>query len=127
MLRKWRSKHGPTATYRNLANCFYQADMLEMVEVVCQALRSPRQQQGIPHVTFLSKLHWLHIYIGFSLGPLVPPISVEGAASKLVGAAYPTRIYIRFCLYFLIKLQLQYGFSPGPLFSPKSAGGSATN
>ena len=56
VLRKWRSKHGPAATYENLAIRFYQADMLDMAEVVCQALESPRQQ-GIT-----SKFHWLHIY-----------------------------------------------------------------
>ena len=52
MLRKWRSKHGPTATYGNLAKCFYQADMLDMVELLCQALGSPGQQQGITRLLF---------------------------------------------------------------------------
>jgi len=38
MLRKWRSKYGPTATYRELANCFYRADMQSMVQEICQLL-----------------------------------------------------------------------------------------
>ena len=51
MLRKWRSKYGPSATYRELAKCFYNADRLEMVETVCQVLGAAtssvmRQQQG---------------------------------------------------------------------------------
>ena len=40
VLRKWRTKYGPTATYKNLASCFYSADNLLMVERVCQALRA---------------------------------------------------------------------------------------
>ena len=53
VLRKWRSKYGPNATYRNLAKSFYSADKLDMVERVCQALGAPsssviqQQQQGI--------------------------------------------------------------------------------
>ena len=38
VLRKWRSKYGPSATYRNLAECFYNADKLRMAEAVCKAL-----------------------------------------------------------------------------------------
>ena len=41
VLRKWRSKYGPNATYRNLANCFYSADKLDMVEAISQALGAP--------------------------------------------------------------------------------------
>ena len=55
VLRRWRSKYCPTATYRNLADCFCSADMAEMVEAVCQTLRAPSssamgQQQGIYHL-----------------------------------------------------------------------------
>ena len=51
MLRKWRSKYGPNATYRNLAKRFYDADKLEVVEATCRALGTPNrsaeeQQQG---------------------------------------------------------------------------------
>ena len=51
VLRRWRSKYGPHATYRSLANCFYRAEQLDMVEVVCQALGAPsssaiQQQEG---------------------------------------------------------------------------------
>ena len=41
VLRKWRTKYGPTATYGNLAKCFYQADMQSMVQTICQALGAP--------------------------------------------------------------------------------------
>ena len=52
VLQKWRSKYSQTATYRNLASCFYSADRLEMVEAVCQAMTAPSdsvmgQQQGM--------------------------------------------------------------------------------
>ena len=52
VLRKWRSKYGPNATYKNLANCFYSANKLDMVERVCQALGAPSrsvmgQQEGM--------------------------------------------------------------------------------
>ena len=46
VLRRWRSKYGLAATYRNLAECFYSAGRLEIVEVVCQALRSPYVIKG---------------------------------------------------------------------------------
>ena len=41
MLRKWRQKYSPIATYRNLAKCFYDAGKPEMVEVICKALGAP--------------------------------------------------------------------------------------
>ena len=44
VLRKWRTKYGPTATYRNLAKCFYQADMQSMVQTICQALGAPGKE-----------------------------------------------------------------------------------
>ena len=55
VLRKWRSKYGPTATHRNLAKCFYDADKLEVVEATCRALGTPDgsaegQQQGSNYV-----------------------------------------------------------------------------
>jgi len=55
VLRRWRSKYGPHATYRNLANCFYSAEKLDMVEVVCQALGAPsssaiQQQEGMSSI-----------------------------------------------------------------------------
>ena len=40
-MRKWRQKYSPTATYRNLARCFYNASKPEMVEAVCKALGAP--------------------------------------------------------------------------------------
>ena len=51
VLRRWRSKYGPHATYKSLANLFYCAEKLDMVEVVCQALEAPsnsaiQQQEG---------------------------------------------------------------------------------
>ena len=52
VLRKWRSKYGPNATYKNLANYIYSADKLDMVEAVCQALGAPsnsviQQEEGL--------------------------------------------------------------------------------
>ena len=46
VLRRWRSKYGLAATYRNLAKCFYSAGKPEIVEVVCQALGSPYVIKG---------------------------------------------------------------------------------
>ena len=42
VLRMWRSKYGPNATYGNLATRLYYAVKLEVMEAVCQALRTPR-------------------------------------------------------------------------------------
>jgi len=58
VLRKWRSKYGRNATYRNLANCFYHADMSEMVEAICKVLGAPSgsvvgRQQGIYYIGIL--------------------------------------------------------------------------
>ena len=59
MLRKWRSKYGPKATYRNLTKCFYDADKLEVVEATCRVLGAPArsakgQHQGSNYIgTFL--------------------------------------------------------------------------
>ena len=43
--------HGPRATYRNLANCFYGAERLDIVEVICQlaalGIPSREEQQGM--------------------------------------------------------------------------------
>ena len=39
LLRKWRSKHGPCATYKRLAECFYSACNLGMVEEICKVVR----------------------------------------------------------------------------------------
>ena len=51
VLRRWRSKYGPHATYRNLAHCFYGAEKLEIVEVICQLAAqgtpSREEQQGM--------------------------------------------------------------------------------
>ena len=57
VLRKWRSKHGPTATYRNLAKCFYNADRLDMVETVCQALGAPSSSDLGQQLGILLQLH----------------------------------------------------------------------
>ena len=50
VLQKWREKHGPAATYRNLAVCFYKADNLQMVERVCQALGASSASAVKQHV-----------------------------------------------------------------------------
>ena len=38
-LRIWRSKYYPTATYRNLAKCFYNAGNDKMVTAICEILQ----------------------------------------------------------------------------------------
>ena len=40
VLRRWREKYGSAATYRSLAGSFYEAGNLQMVEIVCQALKA---------------------------------------------------------------------------------------
>ena len=38
LLRKWRSKNGPRATYQRLAMCFYSGERPDMVEVICKVI-----------------------------------------------------------------------------------------
>ena len=38
LLRKWRSKNGPRATYQRLAMCFYSAERPDMVEIICKVI-----------------------------------------------------------------------------------------
>ena len=38
LLQKWREKHGPYATYRNLAKSFYDAGRPDLVETVCEVM-----------------------------------------------------------------------------------------
>jgi len=35
LLQKWREKHGPNATYRNLTKSFYDSGRFGLVETVC--------------------------------------------------------------------------------------------
>ena len=79
VLRKWRSKCGRNATYRNLAKCFYHADMSEMVEAICEVLGAPSgsvvgRQQGIYYIGILligiflctkGKMTWLPWILNF--------------------------------------------------------------
>ena len=37
-MQKWRAKHGPKATYRNLAKSFYDAGERSLVETVCEVV-----------------------------------------------------------------------------------------
>jgi len=56
LLRKWRSKYGLRATYGKLAECFYNADRLEMVEAICKVLQAntsmPRPAAMQPYVAY---------------------------------------------------------------------------
>lgn len=56
LLRKWRSKYGLRATYGKLAECFYNADRLEMVEAICKVLQAntsiPQPAAMQPYVAY---------------------------------------------------------------------------
>jgi len=56
LLRKWRSKYGLRATYGKLAECFYNAERLEMVEAICKVLQAntsmPRPAAMQPYVAY---------------------------------------------------------------------------
>jgi len=58
LLRKWRSKYGLRATYGKLAECFYNADRLEMVEAICKVLQTntsmPQPAAMQPYVAYTS-------------------------------------------------------------------------
>ena len=56
LLRKWRSKYGLRATYGKLAECFYHAYRLEMVEAICKVLQAntsmPQPAAMQPYVAY---------------------------------------------------------------------------
>ena len=48
VLRKWRERFGPYATYRNLSKSFYDAGRLDLVEAVCNLIGGPLvKSQGV--------------------------------------------------------------------------------
>ena len=49
-MQKWRAKHDPKATYRNLAKSFYDAGERSLVETVCEV---------VTHISSTDIL-WLH-------------------------------------------------------------------
>ena len=39
VLRKWRKEHSRNATFMNLAKCFYDANRLDMVDIICEVVQ----------------------------------------------------------------------------------------
>jgi len=73
LLQKWRERHGPDATYRNLSKSFYNAGKPGLVETVCVVMTSDYQlnTSAIPCVTVstvssrFSSYAWIFLYFSF--------------------------------------------------------------
>ena len=88
LLEKWREKYGPNATYRNLANSFYDAGKPGLVETVCVVMTSDctvnTSQQSITS--------WLHTFVG--------------AMAALLSTIYTFLARIRFFLSFSVVVSV---------------------